>query len=354
MLTRERYRKIIDRKKEQSQTNRQLVFEAMKWLGRPATSTEIFNYIHNRLLRKFEKEFEDLRVSGKIPASNNESYRNKLWKQKGINLRTVQRQLDSLSRDGFLIHNKKYYSLSSMDYPEAKIWAKEFGSAALSFVMRLLYPEYNRFEYNMKILVQIFGAFLIYCFIEAARPISDNKKNPIPGNRRDELALSWIDSMVDPRRLFYYFVAFTKSQPEEEQVRKIRRRMFGVKNGKFLFRGSLNDLEYNLNLIMPAEVKSPLERTKKQENFRERKSILEADVHVTENMRRLLRKNYPILTSQMDAIHNQFNIKNKEGFNLRTRKRNFTAEESIHGFWNDILEKIPEWDDELRQIKFKV
>ena len=196
------------------------MFVAMKSLARPATSTEIFNEIYDRLLRKFDKDFDDLVLSGEIPSTNNESIRNKLWKKQGIVLRTVQRQLDSLSRDGFLKHYKKYYSLSSMDYPEAKIWAKEFGSAALDFVMRLLYPNYNRLEYNLKTLVQIFGTFLIYCFIEAARPISDNPTDRIPGNRRDELALSWVESMINPRRLFYYFIAFTKTQSDEEQVRK--------------------------------------------------------------------------------------------------------------------------------------
>ena len=54
-----------------------------------------------------------------------------------------------------------------------------------------------------------------------------------------------------------------------------------------------------------------------------------------------------MLTTQMDGMRNQFDVKNKEGIKSQLRKHNFTQEESIHGIWDDILEKIPKWDDEL-------
>jgi hypothetical protein len=344
--TDENNRQMVERKKKQAETNRQLVFLTLLELAKPATSRQVFEEINKKLLRDAKKEFQDFIDAGKIDSKKNHKYWIKLWKQRNVNERTVRRHLNGLRDDGFLTHSKKYYSLSSIDYPEAKIWAKEFGHAALHRAMRILYPDYNRLEYNFKMLVEIFGSYLVYCFIEAASPISNNK-NPIPGYRRDELTLAWVESMINPVRLFHYFVAFLKSQPDEHEVRKIRKVKFSIRNGKYFFRGTPDDFTWNLASIMPGVIKPSVSRISAKENHKTRKSVLEVDIDKIRNVKEIFQKNYAMLYTQLDGVNPFSDIKNKEGVKLKANMKRYSYEEEIHWIWHDLLEKIPEWEHDL-------
>ena len=81
--------------------------------------------------KECKEKFETLIVEGKIPSQKNEKYWVNLWSKNGIGLRQVQRYLRELTEEGFLIFKSNHYAVSDIDYPEIKLWAKDWGSAML-------------------------------------------------------------------------------------------------------------------------------------------------------------------------------------------------------------------------------
>jgi len=331
-------------KKEQAETNRQRVFSAVKDLRKASTSVEIFEQVKRKLLPECEKEFENLIASGKIPSTNNEKYWKKIWRQKGITLRTVQRQLRSLKDEGFLNYQSKHYSLSDLDYPEIKIWAKDFGHLILFSAMKRIFPHYNRLEYNITRLVEIFGVYLVYCFIEAARPFLRNNGMVMSGERRDELAISWIDNMLQPRELFYYFVTFAKTQFSDQDVRNTRKKIFAMKDGKYILQGSIHDYIRHLSRLMFTETEYPLKHKGNTESNETKKSILEINDDIAEKLKKILLQKYPTIYLEMEDTYNKFDVKNKEGVRPQAPKFNRGLQDSWDEAWSDLLERIPAWE----------
>ena len=148
---------------------------------------------------------------GAITLENKKKHETNLLKRQMISLRTVQRQLRILTDEGFLVYASRRYVLSGMEYPDAKIWAEDYGQTILFSAMKRIFPHYNRLEYNLTSLVEILGVYLIYCFIEAVRPVTSSGKI-ISGENRDENIISWIENALQPRQMLYYFVTLLKTQ----------------------------------------------------------------------------------------------------------------------------------------------
>jgi hypothetical protein len=236
-----------------------------------------------------------------------------------------------------------------MEYPEIKLWAKEYGDELLYSAMKRIYPQYSRLDYNFSRLVEIFGVYMVYCFIEATRPIADRNQDRMTGEKRDELAISWIENTLNPRQMYYYFIAYVKSQLSDKKVRRTRKRIFQLKNGKYLFRGDRGDFTRHLSKLLFHHVTYPLERrNKKDSKDNNSNSILEADTLVVEKLKKILRKKYPATFLQLEDSYNISKVKNKEGRNLKGPEYVFTYDDYIKNVWNsDILEIIKVWDNDL-------
>jgi len=343
--------KLVERKRNQNNSNKQTVYETLLQVGKPSTSTEIFNKINSMLLSKCNREFQAQIHSSKIPSRNNKLYWEKLWKENRITLRTVQRQLRKLHEEGYLEYHDRRYSFSSMEFPKVKLWAKDFGLTVLDSAMKRIFPYYSRLDYNLTRLIEIFGTYIVYCFIEATRPISNSQKH-ISSQKRDQLAISWVESMLDPRQMFYYFVTLCKTQLDDQDVRDMRKKIFRMINGMYIFRGGLEEYTDSLSKLMPSKVKFRLDDNHKKINDRENHSVLESDSEIVEKLKKILLEKYEMVFLEMEATYKLFDVKNKEGAELRSPSPSFEPEpgslESIHGVWNsEILEKISEWDKDL-------
>jgi hypothetical protein len=103
-----------------------------------------------------------------------------------------------------------------------------FGAVVLESLMREHFPMINLLGYNLTSLIQIFGVYIISCFIEAARPADyfNNKEGiSMTKNERDELTSSYIMQIFDPLLMYKYFLTALKNQPTDKAVEQHRQHL---------------------------------------------------------------------------------------------------------------------------------
>jgi DNA-binding transcriptional regulator YhcF (GntR family) len=324
-----KYSNMVKRKNDQYISNRKAVFAALKRLAKPSTSTQIHAQVNdNRSL------------------DYNQMLKSEIAKEEKISLRTVQRQLRKLEQEGFVVYEKKLYSFSNMERPAVKMHANEFGTALLFSAMKRICPHYSRLEYNITRLVEIIGVYMIYCFLEASK--ASPTINLVEGKKRDELTISWVKSMLDTTRMFYYFVTLAKTQLGDKEVREIRKRVFKKKNGIYIFSGDIEEYTCSLANFMIRKVGRYFIDDLGKKNKRSINSILECDPEFIDKVKRILSERYEMVFQEMENAYNLFDITSKDGTKQIGPKLDFTPEESLHGVWNsEVLENIPEWDSDL-------
>ena len=157
--------------------NRQYVLTAIQKLHK-ATTREILNQVnidsvdHNENLRKdIESMFgkrDDLLSPGDKKSYFDEN------KRDSITMRTVQRAVKALNGLGIIYKNGRSYSLSPNAFKEMRYFADDFATPALSSVT---YFPLKTIEQTLEELVVRYGVFIVFVFIEAARPINTNHSN---------------------------------------------------------------------------------------------------------------------------------------------------------------------------------
>ena len=131
MMSHLRPKTMNEYKKEKATEKKARIFEIIKEVGKPIKSTEVFSLVEETLRQESKHEFDNLIIEGKIPSQDNEQYWDKLWAKNGIGLRQVQRYLQVLTKEGFLIFKSNHYTVSDIEYPEIKLWAKVWGTDAV-------------------------------------------------------------------------------------------------------------------------------------------------------------------------------------------------------------------------------
>jgi hypothetical protein len=169
--------------------------------------------------------------------------------------------------------------------------------------MGLFYPTINTFEENLKKMIQIFGIYLIYCFIEAARPVErDGKDDSIKSNRdKDKLASTWITDVFNPLGMYNCFLSIIENQPTDNEVKRMMERMMekNVKNtGKDEFI-IVNDRGRQVKGFPPSAANLFENRfyyiTSKQARHDEvSKPLYELDKEKIRKLTYILKENYPI------------------------------------------------------------
>jgi hypothetical protein len=220
---------LLKHKNDQAKENRDAIFNAIRELGE-ASINEIVDYLHPKVKEANAKLKEDIYVM--YHHSQKERKKNSNRK---IHKRTVQRWVRQLIREGLVEDKNKRYSISEKGQ-DIKYWADNFGGVLLSRLMRHHFPTVYTFKLNLQKLIQIFGTYIVYAFVEAARPIEDSKNANNSSTsmslvERDKLAESWVRNVFDTWNMYGFFLAAIESHPGDKEVNEFVSKHF--REGRF-------------------------------------------------------------------------------------------------------------------------
>lgn len=118
-----------------------------------------------------------------------------------IELRTIQRRLKELKEEGLVIRIKDdQYILSNRARSDIRYFPKDFRNLALYNVAHVVNTKTH--EEIISELVNAFGSYVIYCFIEALKPTpSDDLK----------ISLHWLEDVLSPFNLYLSFLSALNS-----------------------------------------------------------------------------------------------------------------------------------------------
>jgi hypothetical protein len=184
-----------------SNDSKRIIVSILYELGRPASSYDIEYYM--------DEHKDVIKNTGK-----------------SLGLRQIQRILEKLERDtivGKMPYSHKYFILDK-NKESVRYFADIFGVAILNSIMTLHFPTIYTMKHNLKKLVEIFGLYVVYCFLEAARPIEKKAKSSSTKNdmskKNDMLSYSVVKNIFDPHNMYLYFLSAIKNQVEDPEVKK--------------------------------------------------------------------------------------------------------------------------------------
>jgi Mor family transcriptional regulator len=125
------------------------------------------------------------------------------------------RKLKTLTEQGLVVHANNTYSINDKLKSDIKLHGPDFGGCALSQIMGIHFPQLFPLEKNFDDLIKIFGIYVVYCFIEAARPASGTEQNPLSTFARDKLASLWVREVFTPATMYIYFLAAVTNQLDD-------------------------------------------------------------------------------------------------------------------------------------------
>lgn len=236
-----RYMDLAKHKESQATKNQREILMALGDLKNSQVK-DIRLFLQN----KREQEFEQICLTRKIrftPKSKQEYVR-----KYTITRRTIHNHLDYLIDKKLVEHTGKKYTLSETVIKDTRYWARTFGDSALNMLMRTYWPQILTLEQNVDELINIFGIYMIYCFLEASRPNmdSDYGMSRLSVMEKDRLIDSWINEVFNPWIMFNYFVAVVNNILDDNEVQKILNNNMKGESGKTFF------VDDEGNLVRPA------------------------------------------------------------------------------------------------------
>jgi hypothetical protein len=185
---------------EHGDRTKQAVLNTIKWVGRPVSPHEITDIFYSNIHSELNHEYESGRISKKKL--------NKNTREQAITIRTVHRKLSSLVREGLLHRASGKYELTSKAKSDVRYFAQEVGNDILTELMYTYIPAAYSLEKNVDFMVRLFGVYLLFCFIETARPVSHVKENDqIYGPSKHEVISSCLQHLVRVEDMFDYFLS---------------------------------------------------------------------------------------------------------------------------------------------------
>lgn len=204
---------------------------ALHELGKPSSSKEIELYLTKRALEKAQQAYE----KSSVPSAERDVYVR--THSKAMNLRTIQRWLKSLLKGGYVIRKENKYLLANLGKREIQFmnFAKGYGNVALNTLMNCYFPTHHTREENLSKLVEVFGLYVVNCFIEAARLISANEKDEEENwhssffgasinfdeegkFRERRLTNSWIKDVFNPWHMFNLFLTTISNYSNDKKM----------------------------------------------------------------------------------------------------------------------------------------
>lgn len=204
---------------------------ALHKLGKTSSSKEIEVYLKKKALEEAQQAYE----KSYVPSSERDAYVRK--HSKVMNLRTIQRWLKSLLKLGFIVKKENKYLLANLGKREIQFmnFAKGYGNVALNTLMNCYFPTHHTREENLSKLVEVFGLYVVNCFIEAARLISANEKDEEENwhssffgasinfdeegkFRERRLTNSWIKDVFSPWHMFNLFLTTISNYSNDKKM----------------------------------------------------------------------------------------------------------------------------------------
>jgi hypothetical protein len=213
---------MIRYKQTQSKSNQDSIVYALEEFDKPVSSNDVKLYLDQKALQNATLVANQKYSNSEISSKQIPEYIHK--NNNSMNLRTVQRWLRTLVNQGFVDKKNNKYSLSVTGKREIQFrqFAQGYGGIALKYIMDCHFPTINTLDKNLEQLVEIFGTYVVYCLIEAARLITANKNNNeehwhsdyfgAPSNfkegkfRERRLINSWIKDIFDPWQMLNLFL----------------------------------------------------------------------------------------------------------------------------------------------------
>jgi hypothetical protein len=305
-------KRMVNYQKKQDENNRKMVINTLKEMTKPVTSNEILNFINKNIRQNVEQEIKNKTEVGDITISNKKpekEYFNELYKKKKIDIKTVQRHLKTLIEQGVVVKIPKsdYYSLLNMLNLDIKFDPNGFGHGILRTTMQYIHPHHHILEENIQRLVESFGVYLLYCFIEGSRPYiyKDNNKKPsiiLDIDKKDQLTLSWIENAIDSKEMFGYFLTLMRDQLNDNQIKT------KYENNKHSFECNKED-EYLINNLHAFRFWNPEYFHPDSELIKKRQSPkYELDINKIDIVRQILKDKYGSIISNLENAFDKFDM----------------------------------------------
>jgi hypothetical protein len=221
-VTSESAKAMLNFNKERSEKNKEHVFFVVSVLG-SALPYEITKYIQEEALKAASTKFF---VKGDKKEIEN------YVKKNSIHIRTVRRKLKELVNEGRLVKKGDgKYAVSDLALSDLRFFtgksATVFGQAVLSRMLSIHYPTVTKMKDNLKNLVEIFGLYVLYCLLEATRPIPDTKQKPqdyFSKMFKDKLTVKWLEKVVDTKYMLDAYLSALTNQLSDKEVAKVNKK----------------------------------------------------------------------------------------------------------------------------------
>ena len=187
------WKEMIIFKQIQAESNSHEILEALDELKIPSSPAQIRDYMETKAKENATREANEKYESGEITRTDRDRYIKKFGKT--MSLRTIQRWLARYTACGYVAYSYNGYYLLSKGKREIQFrkFSRSYGTMALNSLFDLLFPTLSNDEVNLQKLINIFGVYVVYCLMEAARLVTANKNN-------DEE--HWKSSYFDPQADF--------------------------------------------------------------------------------------------------------------------------------------------------------
>ena len=200
-------------------------------MGFKTTPKEIELYLKREAARDIEqdKRHDLLRVEEK----------NKLIAARVPSLRTIKESLRRLTQKRVLNDTKGTYTFHDNIKSDYRYLGQRFGEAALHYLMRVRYPATYKLEVNTNALIDIFGTYVVYCFVEATKSFQVADKFGYSNDDVDKQISTWVREVINPWTMFAYFISIMKHQPDDKEVMRYFKSL-GNNGFKYKIQGGAN------------------------------------------------------------------------------------------------------------------
>ena len=199
-VTREHIKCLVRHNRDQGDQTKQAVLNVVRQIGEPISPHKIKGFLDTGVHSELSRQYE----AGKIDRNGFD----KKFKEQTVDIRTVHRKLSSLVQEGVLKKEHGFYELTIKAKSDVRYFAREFGNDLLNLLMRNYLPGENSLEENAKFMVKLFGTYVLFCFIETAKPVRPtNEHSRMYGLMNHEVIHSCLQNIVQIDKMFHHFLS---------------------------------------------------------------------------------------------------------------------------------------------------
>lgn len=280
--------------------NRQKIINVVIQLGgKDISPKQILNFLYEEAVREVENWCRDT-YSTLSPSQKETEIKKRIMSETalftGLKILT--------EKEKSLVNNNGKYSINDKMRSDIRHFAPQFGGQALAAIMSNHLPTFYKLEKNLDDLIKIFGIYVVYCFIEAARPFV-GEDTLLSTREKDILASSWVRDVFTLGTMYNFFMAAILNQPEDKEVEEYWQTFKVDENGYFIFRN-----ETGQPIAPPSTTDLATERfyflASKELNFDKGKPKYELDSKKIKKVTDLLKKKYPLYYESLFQAHADF------------------------------------------------